>query len=129
MSKPQKTLGQIAYEASDGPKSFGTWDEAPQCVRDVHENISAAVKKAMLADSKKKVVWFYDTLGAVAEPPRQAEVFAEWERSIVIQDWSSKRLVIVPQENLFATRNEALDVAEKRARRALTRIETSRSLT
>lgn len=51
-----KTLGQIAYESDKrgGQQNFGKWQQAPQVVREIHERMAQAVKKAVLEREQEK---------------------------------------------------------------------------
>ena len=46
----RKSLGQIAYDATleGGKQNWGEWHEAPGVVRRVHNDMAAAVEKAVL---------------------------------------------------------------------------------
>jgi hypothetical protein len=51
-----KTLGQVAYDSSpkDGGKAnWGRWEDAPQCVRTVHERLAKAVIKEAFRRASK----------------------------------------------------------------------------
>jgi hypothetical protein len=52
----EKSLGQIAYEASKegGQQNFGPWAKAPQIVRDVHEQMAEAVAKVVRRKARRK---------------------------------------------------------------------------
>lgn len=54
--KFKKTLGQVAYERSPegGQQNFGAWDQAPEVVRCVHEQMAAAVEKEVL---RRRRMW------------------------------------------------------------------------
>ncbi len=45
----RKTLGQIAYEACEqgGQQNWGSWTQAPEIVRYVHEKMARAVERAV----------------------------------------------------------------------------------
>lgn len=47
----RKTLGQIAYEATQS--IWGAWDEAPNSVRSAHEVKALAVAKEVLRRARK----------------------------------------------------------------------------
>lgn len=53
--KKNKTLGQIAYEAdkNGGQQNFGPWHTAPNVVREIHENMGAAIEVEVLKRLRK----------------------------------------------------------------------------
>ncbi len=53
----QKTLGQIAYEATTegGSQNFGPWERAPEVVRRVHEQMAKAVQDEVMKRINKFV--------------------------------------------------------------------------
>lgn len=56
INESNKSLGQIAYEASEngGKQNFGEWDKAPDIVKNVHKELAEAVKKAVISGNYKK---------------------------------------------------------------------------
>lgn len=56
INETYKTLGQIAYEASEsgGKQNFGEWEKAPGIVKSVHEELAQSVKKAVISGNYKK---------------------------------------------------------------------------
>lgn len=48
--KQTKTLGQIAYEATEdgGKQNWGPWDKAPELVRSIHERMARAVEREVM---------------------------------------------------------------------------------
>ena len=59
--RKQKSLGQIAYEGTyeGGRSNFGTWENAPDVVRRVHEQMAKAVAREVLRRRRAEVekIW------------------------------------------------------------------------
>lgn len=63
MKKKQKTLGQIAYDATPnegGKSNFGTWDKAPEVVRRVHEKMAKKIEQVVTQRVREEILKDHD---------------------------------------------------------------------
>lgn len=72
MPRKQKSLGQIAYEASPSgaTQNWGPWRKAPNVVRQVHEDIARVIQrivKRRIRANTRKLLEALEKLAAIGE--------------------------------------------------------------